>query len=451
VRTFPFGAAAEAFRVMAHAGHVGKLALRAPRAIERGGDVPLVHADATYLITGGTGGLGLRTARWLVERGARHLVLTGRRALAPQAQSSVDDLVAHGARVEVRLVDAVDESAMSALCDEIDRTMPALRGVVHAAGTIDQGLLARQTWPRWRAALSGKAAGARVLDAVTRRHDLDFFVLYSSVSTWLGPVGQGAYVAANAELDAIAWARRSQGLPALSVSWGQYRDAGMAVRMLEEGLDPWSARGLGWLTSDAAFARLERLLRTGATHALVSPIDWRQFLSRLPGGVSRSFFARVAPADRAAAPARATLAPAGSTNGHATVDAWRAAPSRERLDLVRAFVAERARQVIGLTDDTAIDPRVALKDVGLDSLMAVELRNVLTRALATPLPATLLFDYPTLDAIVKLLDDTWQLSTPPAGAPVSGDAAVAEIAALSDAEAEAQLLAELDQPSGRTR
>ena len=299
VQTWPFHQVTDAFRVMAQARHFGKLVLRSPQmAGPNARRARVAGAEASYWITGGAGALGVRTARWLVEAGARHVVLTGRREPTPEAQRIIDQCIARGAEVRFRVADAADERAMTAVRDEILETMPPLRGVVHAAGVVDDGMLVHQTWARWRAVLQGKVGGARVLDALTRDLPLDFFVLYSSAGLLLGPVGQGAYAAANAELDAIAWARRSSGRPGLSVAWGQWQEAGMAARMVSAGCDPWSTRGLGWLVPGVAFAQLERLLSEGATHAAILPIDWNRFLSRLPAGVDADFFGAVAAARR---------------------------------------------------------------------------------------------------------------------------------------------------------
>ena len=448
VRAFGFAQAAEAFRFMAQARHVGKLVLRAPRTGRRE-DAPFVVPDAVYLITGGTGALGIRTAQWLVDAGARHVVLTARRPPSPEAERIIGECVAAGAQVSCRQADAGDEAAMAAVFDEIRSTMPPLRGVVHAAGIVDDGMLVQQTWTRWRAVMHGKAVGARILDAQTRNLPLDFFVLYSAAALVLGSRGQGAYAAANAELDAIAWARRTSGLAALSIAWGQWREAGMAARMVAEGADPWSKRGLGWIAPREGFMALERLMRDGATYAAVLPIDWRRFLAHPPAGHDAEFFRAVAPFDRetrSATPVRP--APAVSV-----VDGWRSAPSGERRSLLLAHLAERARHVLGVEATFVLDERVPLKDVGLDSLMAVELRNVLTRSMGTSLPATLLFDYPSLGAMASFLTG---LLHPAPDAPAAGSAdpspeSVAAVAALTDDEAEALLLAELDGTTGSAR
>jgi acyl carrier protein len=304
-------------------------------------------------------------------------------------------------------------------------------------------MLVQQSRERFRGVLRGKARGARVLDAITRELSLDFFVLYSSVGWLLGPVGQGAYAAANAELDAIAWARRSSGHPALSVAWGQLREGGMARRLVAQGNDGWSGRGLGWIGAREGFRELERLLREGATCAAVLPIDWSRFLSRLQPGIDADFFRGLTPAKKRPAISGSALTQA---SGGSLVESWRAAPAGARRSLLLAHLNECAHQVLGVEQDVLLDPATPLKESGLDSLMAVELRNVLTRSLGTSLPATLLFDYPSLEALVSYLTGVLKLGVAaaaqaePAGARESYDT----VAALSDAEAEALLLAELE-------
>jgi acyl transferase domain-containing protein/NADPH:quinone reductase-like Zn-dependent oxidoreductase/acyl carrier protein len=436
VRVFDFDAATDAFRLMAQAGHIGKLVLRAPGAPER----RLVQTNATYWITGGGGALGVHTARWLVAAGARQLMLTGRHEPSAAALSLIEECRAHGARIEFRVADAGDAAAMGAVRDELRAAWPPLKGVVHTAGVVDDGVLQQQTWERWRQVVRGKVEGARILDALTADDSLDFFVLYSSAGWRLGPLGQGAYAAANAELDALAWARRASGRPALSVGWGQWRDGGMAARLSAKGHDTWSARGLGWLTPREAFDQLERLLLADCTHALVLPIDWQRFTASLPPGVDPAFFEAVRPAPRAARGSVATIAKTSSP-----VEAWRAAPAGARRELLLAHLIERTRHVLGVGDDVALDLQAPLKAAGLDSLMAVELRNLLTRSLGISLPATLLFDYPALDALATYLSTALQLmpNTLAASAETSARDALDAVAQLTDAEAEAELLAEL--------
>jgi NAD(P)-dependent dehydrogenase (short-subunit alcohol dehydrogenase family) len=446
---FPLDRVGDAMRFMAQARHVGKIVVRVAPDAES--DVPVQPgkaADGTYWITGGLGALGRETARWLVRRGARHLVLSGRREPDAIGNALIRELEALGANVQVFQADAADRDRMQFVRDEIRRTMPPLRGVVHAAGVVRDAALISQRWAEGSEILRSKVDGAWLLHDITRDIPLEFFVLYSAAGVVLGAPGQALYSAANAELDALAHFRRRLGLPSLSVAWGPWAGAGMAADLAARGNDVWAARGLGTINPASGFARLDRLLVDRAAYAAVIPIQWSRFLAQLPAHADSSFFDDVAP----------TLQ-SRPTAGRPAYDAvmverLAALPVGERQHALLAHLAERTRHVLGLDAATAIDRRVPLKEVGLDSLMAVELRNILVRSGGRPLPATLLFDYPSLDALAGYLACKWQLGadtkdeTVAAATPVSSLAPVAE---LSDAEAEALLVKELELSDvGRT-
>ncbi len=436
VTPFALGQAQDAFRFMAQARHIGKIVLRMPEAERR-----LVRADASYLITGGLGALGLHTARWLVQSGARHLVLLGRSVPSPDAESAIRTFEQSGASVRVIAADAADLPAMRGVFDTIARGMPPLAGIVHAAGVLDDGIVLRQDWPRCAAVLRSKALGALVLHELTQAQALDFFVLYSAAGLLLGAPGQCAYAAANAELDALAHARRSLGLPALSVAWGAWAQGGMATQLAATGQDPWGERGMGRMEPAQAFERLEQLLREGATHTAVMTMDWTRCLDRLPKGVDAGFFQALAPR------AGTATAPTIAVGDESAVGRIRRVPSGQRAQALTAHITGRALHVLGLEATTVVDARMPLKDVGLDSLMAVELRNELTRSVGKPLPATLLFDYPTISALTVYLmrslglEEAAEASS--SAVPAQPAAHLEGVADLSDEEAEALLLQEL--------
>ncbi len=434
-RAFPLERASEAFRFMAQAKHTGKLVLVVSEAVE----TPLVSPEATYWITGGLGALGVATARWLVSLGARSLVLSGRGTPGPQAADAIRAMEAGGARIRVVAADAGDLGAMRAALREVERTVPPLRGVVHAAGVLEDAVLIRQRWDACRRVLRGKAHGAWVLHELTRELPLDFFILYSAAGVLLRAPGQGVYPAANAELDALARVRRARGLPALSVAWGAWADGGMAADLSARGGSTgWTARGLGTLTPATAFPALERLLRERAVHAAVMEMDWSRFMAHLPAGVDPAFFAGLAPARRGGSGA------AARTRG-AIVSRLRAAPASQRREALLAHLRESALHVLGQPASTPIDAAVALRELGLDSLMAVELRNLLSSTTDRTLPATLLFDYPTLTALADYFMRTLELGGDVASEPDT--ARPGTVAELSEEEAAAQLLAELESPA----
>jgi acyl transferase domain-containing protein len=446
VTAYPLADAAAAMRAMAQARHVGKLVLRvaddAPRA------APRIRPDATYWITGGLSGLGLETAAWLAARGARHLLLTGRSKPQPAAEARIAALAAQGVRIETRQADAADADAMASVLAGIDPVHP-LRGVIHAAGALHDGILANQRWPEAAAAMRGKQAGGWILHRLTRRAKLDFFVLYSAAAVVLGARGQGLYPAANAELDALARYRRALGLPALSVAWGRWGGTGMAARAAAAGADGWAGRGLRDIDPASGFAALERLLAEDAAYGVVAPVDWRRFRATLPPGLDPAFFARLAadPTD-ASAPAGIAADPAKPSplDAGAALPEMLALPPASRRAALLAFLRGRTLAVVGLDPATRLDPRKPFREIGLDSLMAVELRNALVRAGGRRLPATLLFDHPSLDALADHLMEEWRLAepSPSAGIHPITPAAARAIAAMTEDEAEALLMAELD-------
>lgn len=445
VTVFPLARVQDAFRHMALARHVGKVVVQVgvdPVAQFR------ASAMASYWITGGLGALGLETACWLADAGAKFLVLSGRRPPTDAARGRIRALEERGVTVRVIEADAADRRCMAAALGEITDTMPPLRGVVHAAGMLRDGVLATQRWQESREVLRGKVHGAWVLHELTRELELEFFILYSAAGVLLGAPGQGVYPAANAELDALAHYRQQIGLPALSVAWGAWGGAGMAADLARRGRDVWHMRGLGKIDPARGFGQMERLLADKAAYGAVIPIDWRQFLEQLPPGVAREFFDTVAPV--------ASL-PSGATpplEGGSLLERLRGIPSGLRRQALAAEITERILAVLGLDKTVAIEAQLPLKEIGFDSLMAVELRNLLVRSAGISLPATLLFDHPSLDALVRYLEVKWELTEKPLPADrrsIRDQALDSGLDELSDADAEALLAQELGVAAGADR
>ncbi|HEV2147081.1 MAG TPA: SDR family NAD(P)-dependent oxidoreductase, partial [Longimicrobiaceae bacterium] len=253
VTPFPLARAVDAFRWMAQAKHVGKVVLAAPT----GDGAPPLRADATYLVTGGLGSLGIRVARWLADRGAGHLVLVGRGGPSPEAAEAVEAIRATGAEVTLARADVAREDEVRALVEGLDRP---LAGVFHAAGVLADGTLAAQRWERFAPVLAPKVAGAWNLHRATEGLPLDHFVLFSSAASLLGSAGQGNYAAANAFLDALAHHRRARALPATSVNWAPWAEAGMAAGLGEARGDRWKGQGMGALSDAQGLASLGEAL-----------------------------------------------------------------------------------------------------------------------------------------------------------------------------------------------
>jgi acyl transferase domain-containing protein len=421
-KVWPMSRAAEAFRWMAQARHVGKIVL-VPNA-----EAAPIRDDATYLITGGLGGLGLFSAEWLAERGARRLLLVGRTAPNAAAQEKIAALAARGVSVRVALADVADIARMRAMMTEADAAGAPVRGVIHAAGIAPDRTLAGATAEEFAQARRGKVEGACVLCAATEGRELDFLLLYSSAAVVFGAAGQGAYVAANAELDACAANWRREGVPALSVAWGPWADAGMFAASAAHRQSDVASRGMAQLSHLRAFSALEHLMAQNRSYGVIADVDWKQFFAREIFGLDLSMFASFA------------QQPTAQNEAGTEIARLKALPVAQRREALEAMVRDRVRAIVGLAPDYGLTVDAPLKDAGLDSLMAVELRNGLARLGGLPLPATLAFDHPNVGALAGKLAGIWGIETASSKAQSTVSA---EIEALSDDEAEAALENEL--------
>ncbi|ALG08297.1 type I polyketide synthase [Kibdelosporangium phytohabitans] len=367
-QTFPARQAPAAFRLMARAGHVGKILLEFDQSAAAD-HAPLIRPDATYLVTGGLGGIGREVTDWLLASGARHVQLVGR---SPAGATDP--------RTHYQSADVADESAMRGVLAGIEaRGWPGVRGVFHAAGLMDYGPLVEATFDVVRP----KVQGTQVLDRLLP--DLDFLALFSSGSTVLGSPLIAGYAAANAYLDAFARRRRLQGKPATSIGWGFWSQTGMAARQASQ----WQRTlptGMGGVTTRAGISILERLLRARAGHVVVLPVNWAQWADAHP---------------------QAAQSPILRGLVHAPQPVAVAAPVPARADVAQLLV-EYTAQVLGTTVDR-VSRDQPLTRTGMDSLMAMELRNRVERDLGVTVPVVNLLGGCTLNDVIAQLSDAPEL------------------------------------------
>jgi acyl transferase domain-containing protein/acyl carrier protein len=377
----PITSAPEVFRTMAQARHTGKLVLTRPAAPVPA-DTPYVRPDATYLITGGLGALGLAVARRLVRRGARHLVLLGRSAPSPAAAATVEDLRREQVDLRVVAADVSDARGLASALAMVRDNMPPLRGVVHAAGTLADATIDQMDGARLRAALVPKLIGAWNVHRATLDDPLELFVLFSSAAAVLGLAGQANYAAGNAFLDALAHQRRLAGRPATSVAWGPWSDIGLAAAGANRG-DRLAGRGLEGITEDEALDALEWLLAHDRTGAAVMRLDASAWLRSNPSATTM-------------VGDLVTDAPQPADAGTGWRERLLGVPAgkRRRVAIEDALCAEMAA-VLRIPADR-IDRQLPLKTLGLDSLMALELRNRLEAATGLDLAATVVWNHPSV-------------------------------------------------------
>ena len=379
MHVFPLARAEDAFRFMAQARHSGKIVIAPPARAS-------IREDATYLITGGLGGLGLTVAKALADDGARHLVLMGRRAPNATAVAAIAALTQRGVDVIVAAADIASPTELKAVLSRIAASEFPLRGVIHSAGVIDDAVLADLDWTRVNAVLSPKVTGGWNLHEQTRELSLDFFVLFSSVASLMSGVGQGNYAAANQFLDALAESRVAQGLPALSINWGSWDEVGMASNVDEAHRRRWAAAGLRMISPDDGVSVMRELMaRAVSPRVAVLPLDLQQSGNAVPP-LLRQLIARA------------------KTDGRdtAAVDILtrlRETPVADRLSVLQAMLTEQVMRVLAPNATYRPDPDRGLLELGMDSLMAIELRNRVSSYLDVAVSVGELMQGPTLQQL----------------------------------------------------
>lgn len=325
---------------------------------------------ATYLITGGLGGLGMGLARWLAEKGAGHLVLMGRSPASARVQKAIREIEGKGVAVRVVQGNVADGIGLERMFKDILPAMPPLKGVFHLAGVVDDGMLNQLEWKRFAPVLAPKVMGAWNLHLLTKDINLDHFVLFSSIASLLGSPGQASYAAGNHFMDTLAGERKRLGLPGLSINWGPWAGAGMAAALKPEEMKRWERGGFTPLAVDRGFTSLEKLLGSGQSQAAVLDINWDDYVRYYLNNTVPPVLSRVVStsADQPVQPQPA---------GRVLMDQIDAAEPKEKKSYVSNHISSLVREVMWLDGegDTGIDPHLSLMEMGLDSLMVIELRN----------------------------------------------------------------------------
>ncbi|MGW3431299.1 type I polyketide synthase [Streptomyces melanosporofaciens] len=354
--------------------------------------------SGSVLVTGGTGALGGHVARWLARTGAEHLVLTSRSGMEAEGAAELKaELEESGARVTVAACDAADRESLAAVLDAIPQEFP-LTAVVHTAGVLDDGVVDALTVERAAGVLRPKVDAARNLHELTAGMDLSAFVLFSSAAATLGNPGQGSYAAGNAYLDALAVQRRADGLPATSIAWGAWAGGGLVTGDIGEQM---SRSGILAMVPELAISALQQALDHDETFLAVADIDWARFEA---DSADTPLFRRLRSAPSATTGKQLTAGSAAAPGRAELHDRLAAMPWEKREGALRDLVRAQAADVLAHDSADAVASDRAFRDLGFDSLTAVELRNRIGAATGLRLPVSLVFDYPTPTVLARFLN-----------------------------------------------
>ncbi|MET7851832.1 type I polyketide synthase [Streptomyces avermitilis] len=359
-----------------------------------------VRPDRNYLITGGLGALGLLTAHRLVDEGARHLTLVSRRAEPAADAAGLWERLRDRAEVTVLRGDVGDSGDVRRIVEALHAAPQPLGGIVHTAGGLDDAPVAAQTWESIDALFSAKVYGSWMLHEAAQGFDeLDFFVAYSSAAAVVGGASQSNYAAANAYLDQLLHWRAAQNLPALGVNWGPWSEAGMSARLNARHIEALEREGIVFIPPRQALNTMVSLLGKPVTQVLAGECDWDRFSAAKP--VVNAFYQELVGAD-------------GTSSRTLDLDALLASPDGERVEKITDFIRHRVADVLHIDDADDISPYTEFVQLGLDSLVAVELKNALEAAFRIPLPLTMAFDYPSAAVLGEFIGKRLEQARPTA-------------------------------------
>jgi len=378
-------------------------------------ETPDIKTDATYLVTGGLGALGIQLARWLIDRGARHIVLVSRRGETPESETDLAGLRKNGARIWAPRADAANWSELDSVIRDIQE-WPPLRGVFHLAGLLDDRMVARLDGESIEHALRPKVAGAWNLHLLTKDSHLDHFVMFSSLASLVGPAGQGNYAAGNAFLDALAHYRGAAGLPALSINWGPWSGNGMAESLGSDHVNRLKRSGIWPLRPLDAFGAMAETLRSGLPQAVVAHVDWEKLFAEERPSFLREWAGHLGKGTAIGDD------PCGTLNREplSRESILGAADSASLTKRLTQFVTTLLAGILRVDSPEAFDVGRPLDEYGMDSLTAAELKNRVASRLGVDLPVSHLIGGVTVCSLVQMIQE--QLDGDVSGeAPRSGE------------------------------
>ena len=414
-KTFSIEKTISAFQYMQQAKHIGKVVVTHNNPVAAYHGTPLqIHNDRTYLIAGGLGDLGLLTANWLVEKGAKYLILIGRSKPSQYAQQQINKLEQENITVKVIQTDIADYNSLkqtlksynlpypsaspapsassASRASPTSSALPPLAGVIHSAGVLDDGMLINMDSDRMKTVMNPKVFGAWNLHQLTKNVELDFFILFSSAASLLGSPGQTNHVVANTFLDTLAHYRQAQNLPALSLNWGAWSNIGAAAkRQVDRDMN---LKGIGAISPQQGLEILEKLITSDNPQVGIIPINWSRFINagyNLPlvedfKSVKQNI--------------NSNIAPSITTNFITEIENIK---PEQQLKYLTTFIQKEVGKVLGLSTEQSPNISHGFFDIGMDSLMAIELKNKLETSLQTTIPSTAIFEHSNIDRLANYI------------------------------------------------
>lgn len=349
-----------------------------------------ISADGCYLITGGLGEIGLMTAQFLASKGARNILLMGRKKRTSTADQIIQNLIKDGIKIEIVTGDVSNKKSLQKIIDSIDKD--SLKGVIHAAGTLQDGVISSLTWEQMQNVMDAKVSGAWNLHSQTQRFNLDFFILFSSISSVFGPTAQANYATANSFMDQLALARIQTGQPALVINWGAWSDIGLAARHAQQS-QVGAMRGIKLIQPEQGIAVFDRIWNQQG-QIIAVPVKWPELFTNiiempLLSTIQLEMIEKQAQNDESSS----------------WIGELSSLPANKRIEVLTNHVTKQVAKVLG-SDVNTLDVTIGFFDLGMDSLTSVELRNALQGSLSIDLPSTLIFKYPTIEAVSEFLAET---------------------------------------------